>query len=104
VALRVARVARGRADIFGGPWTLSATTDAVETEEAVLRVHRAALDAAEHELRSVRGDLVIEPVLLRGRPGSAIVDEAREMAADLIVMGHRGHGAWESALLGSVSA
>ena len=102
--VRIVTVAPGRAEILGVPWSLAATTDATETEEAVVRTHRAALEAAERELRSVRGDVVIEPVLLRGRAASVIVEEARRMPADLIVVGHRGRGGWESALLGSVSA
>lgn len=102
--VRIVSVAPCRAEVLGIPWSLAAATDAPETEEASLRVHRDALEAAERELRSVRGDLVIEPVLLRGRAGSVIVDEARAMSADLIVVGHRGRGGWESALLGSVSA
>jgi len=40
----------------------------------------------------------------RGRPATAIVDRARGMPADLIVVGSRGHGTIESMLLGSVSA
>jgi hypothetical protein len=103
--VRIVSVAPSRAEILGVRWSLAATAaDPAETEEAIVRIHRDALSAAERELRSVRGDLVIEPVLLRGRPGSLIVDEAREMSADLIVIGHRGRGGWESALLGSVSA
>lgn len=102
--VRIVSVAPSRAEVLGVPWSLSATTDAFETEEAALRVHRDALEAAERDLRSVRCDLVIEPVLLRGRPASLIVEEARAMPADLIVIGHRGHSRWESALLGSVSA
>lgn len=102
--VRIVSVAPSRAEILGSPWSLAATTDAIETEEATLRVHQNALEAAERELRSVRGDLVLEPVLLRGRTASLIVEEAREMPADLIVIGHRGHSRWESALLGSVSA
>ncbi len=102
--VRIVSVAPSRAEILGLPWSLAATTDAIDTEEATLRVHQNALDAAEEELRSVRGDLVLEPVLLRGRTASLIVDEARTMPADLIVIGHRGHSRWESALLGSVSA
>ena len=102
--VRIVTVAPDRAEILGVPWSLSAMTDAVETEDAVLDAHGAALEAAERELRSARGDLILEPILLRGRAGSAIVDEAREMPADMIVVGHRGHGGWESALLGSVSA
>jgi nucleotide-binding universal stress UspA family protein len=78
--------------------------DADRIEDEALRVHRDALDTAEREIRSVRADLVIEPILVRGRAASAIVDEARSMPADLIVVGHRGHGRWESMLLGSVSS
>lgn len=45
----------------------------------------------------------VERVILDGHPGSAIVSEAQDMAADLIVVGNRGHGTIESMLLGSVS-
>jgi nucleotide-binding universal stress UspA family protein len=102
--VRIVSVAPSQAEILGVPWSLTATSGALEAEEAALTVHRNALEAAERELRSVRCDIVIEPVLLRGRTASLIVEEAREMPADLIVLGHRGHSRWESALLGSVSA
>jgi len=39
-----------------------------------------------------------------GRPASTIVDDAREIEADLVVVGSRGHGAVVSAVLGSVAA
>jgi len=48
-------------------------------------------------------DRKVERVVLDGHPGPAIVDEAREMNADLVVVGSRGHGTIESMLLGSVS-
>jgi nucleotide-binding universal stress UspA family protein len=103
--VRIVSVAPSLVEILGVPWSITAaTTAAFHTEEAAIGIYRDAIDDAERELRSVRADLVIEPVLLRGRPGSLIVDEAREMGADLVVVGHRGHGRWESALLGSVSA
>jgi nucleotide-binding universal stress UspA family protein len=89
--VRIVSVAPSQAEILGVPWSLTATSGALEAEEAALTVHRNALEAAEHELRSVRCDIVIEPVLLRGRTASLIVEEAREMPADLIVIGHRGH-------------
>jgi nucleotide-binding universal stress UspA family protein len=62
------------------------------------------LEAIERDLHLARPDMSIERFLLRGRVASAIIDEAYDMAADLIVVGHRGHGPWESMLLGSVSA
>jgi len=46
----------------------------------------------------------IETRLLRGRPASAIVEEANDLRADLIVIGSRGLGPVRSMLLGSVSA
>jgi nucleotide-binding universal stress UspA family protein len=47
---------------------------------------------------------IIETQVLRGRPASAIVDQAIEMRASLIVIGSRGLGRLKSMLLGSVSA
>jgi nucleotide-binding universal stress UspA family protein len=102
--VRIASVAPSRNELMGVPWTLAAAPVAEQIEGDVLRSHREAIDAAEREIRCTRCDLVIEPVLLRGRPASMIVEEARDMPADLVVVGHRGHGPWESMLLGSVSA
>jgi nucleotide-binding universal stress UspA family protein len=45
-----------------------------------------------------------EAVILRGRPATAIIDDARRSAADLVVVGSRGHGTIASLVLGSVSA
>lgn len=46
----------------------------------------------------------MDAVLLRDRPASGLVDQAREFAADLVIVGSRGHGPIASLLLGSVSA
>lgn len=102
--VRIVSVAPTRTDLLGGPWTVEILPDADQLEDEILRVHRDALDAAEREISSAHSDLVIEPILFRGRAASVIVDEARAMPADLIVVGHRGHGHWESMLLGSVSS
>ena len=45
-----------------------------------------------------------EAALLRGRPASVIIDDARDFGADLVIVGSRGHGAIASLVLGSVSA
>lgn len=102
--VRVVSVAPTTADLLGIPWTQSAVPDYDHIEDDVLGVHRDALEAAEREIRCTRCDLTIEPILRRGRAASVIIEEAREMPADMIVVGHRGHGTWESILLGSVSS
>lgn len=48
--------------------------------------------------------LQADRTLLRGRPGSRIVEAAVEFGAELIILGSRGMGRIESMLLGSVSA
>ena len=102
--VRVVTVVPSWAEIPGVRWSIAGASAVAEAKDDALSVHRAALAGAELELRSVRSDLDIEPVLLHGRPASVIVDEARDMSADLIVVGHRGQGRSELALLGSVSA
>lgn len=74
-----------------------------DLDSSVVSSCQAALDEAEREIRAAHAHLVIEPVLLRGRAASVIVDEADDMAADLVVIGHRGLSRWETTLLGSVA-
>ena len=66
---------------------------------AYLAGHQLAISA---ELG--RAGLVAEPTIVRGRPADSIVDEARRIDADLVVLGSRGHGRIGALLLGSVSA
>jgi nucleotide-binding universal stress UspA family protein len=46
----------------------------------------------------------VETHVLVGRPATAIVDQAKAVKADLIIVGSRGHGTIGSMVLGSVSA
>lgn len=73
-------------------------------EDAVVRTHAVALEAAERDLTLAHPEIAIERFLLRGRAASLIVEEARDFKADVVVVGHRGHGPIETMLLGSVSA
>jgi len=74
-----------------------------DTLEAELRA--AARETVEKaRARLSRPGLEVVAAVLRGRPASAIVEAAKALKADLIIMGSRGHGTIESMLLGSVSA
>ena len=46
----------------------------------------------------------VETVILHGRPATMIVEEARDFAADVVMVGSRGHGTIGTLILGSVSA
>jgi nucleotide-binding universal stress UspA family protein len=59
----------------------------------------AALEATLDEVLS--DDVEIERRVVEGPPASVLVDESR--AADLLVVGSRGHGGFTGLLLGSVS-
>ena len=80
---------------------------------AVTELMAEVQDSFEHELEQTvaraRDALVetgrtVETSVVRGRPSTVILDSATSDGADLIVLGSRGHGTWETMLLGSVSA
>jgi len=65
---------------------------------------RATLESTVQHLGLTAADHgVVETRLLEGDPGRAICDLAEEIAADVVVMGTRGHGGLRRAVLGSVS-
>lgn len=100
--IRVVAALEHPTELAGVPWMAAPPLDDTEIESSLIRRYQTALEETETALaHHGRG---VDTVLLRGRPASAIVDEARDFHADLIVVGNRGHGAFETMLLGSVSA
>ena len=65
-------------------------------------VEVAAQGIADDAARRFTGpDLTVETRVVRDRASKAILDEAARFEVDLIVLGNRGYGAIESAVLGS---
>jgi nucleotide-binding universal stress UspA family protein len=102
--VRVVAVHRSYADVLGFGWETmgDASTSADTDDQADASRLREAIARAETLL--LRPGLAVEGFLLQGRPGSAIVDEARAMEADLVVVGSRGHGRIATMLLGSTAS
>lgn len=88
--------------LFGGAWPAVELIEAGRLEAEAREVARATVEAARARLE--QPGLEVTTTVLAGRPASGIVEVAREMAADLVVVGSRGHGTIESMLLGSVSS
>ena len=88
--------------LWGGPWIPAIPVDADQLEEEAVGELTRVLLEAQPALEAAGLTVVAE--LLRGRPSAAVVDDARLWGPDLIVVGSRGHGPVETALLGSVSA
>jgi nucleotide-binding universal stress UspA family protein len=101
-AIVVAEVVETGAGIYGGPWPALAMVD-MDRIEADIRA-AAEKNVLEAREKLIRPGVKVDGLVLRGRPASAIVDQARRMQADLVIVGSRGHGTIESMLLGSVSA
>ena len=101
--IRVVSVQQPYVDVLAMSWASVGESAAPESEEQVdARHHREAVERAEHLLK--RPGVRIEGFLLRGRPASAIVDEAKAMTADLVVVGSRGHGTIATMVLGSTAS
>jgi nucleotide-binding universal stress UspA family protein len=73
-----------------------------EDEAAMQRDMTAMLDGFATPLRA--GGAAVSVIVRAGRPADVLIDVARELTADLLVVGNRGRGPARSALLGSVSA
>lgn len=100
--IRVVEAIETGAALFGGPWPAVAIVQAESLEAELREVARETVEQACARL--LRPGVEAYAAVLRGRPAAQIVDAARTMAADVIVVGSRGHGTIESMLLGSVSA
>jgi len=101
--LSVLTVLPSEADRYGGPWAAGvAYVPGVDVHEDPQTDRSTLLRQATARLQ--RPGLKLTTRLIEGRVASVIVDIAREIAADLIIVGARGHGAIEEAFLGSVSA
>ena len=61
----------------------------------------AALDQTLSEAIPEHGDVDVERRVVEGTPAAVLVEQSR--AADLLVVGSRGHGGFAQLLLGSVS-
>jgi nucleotide-binding universal stress UspA family protein len=94
--IRVVSVQQPYVDVLALSW---ASVGASQTDA---RHHHEAVERAERSLQ--RPGLKVEGFLLRGRPGSSLVDEAKAMQADLVVVGSRGHGTIATMVLGSTAS
>lgn len=102
--IRVVAVQQPFVDVLAMSWaSVGESGIGDETEEEQDARHlKEAIERAEITLK--RPDLTLEGFLVRGRPASAIVDEAGAMKADLVVLGSRGHGTIAMMILGSTAS
>lgn len=99
--LRVVTVVEPFEPVLAADWVRP--TQETDREMAELEVAaQAALEQSARELAHTGMD--ISRRMMRGRPASQIIENARDFAVDLIIVGNRGHGTIASMILGSVSA
>jgi nucleotide-binding universal stress UspA family protein len=111
-ARQAVRVAAGLARLVGG--AVAGVHVAVPREFSVgdppwaaLRAEEAARHLGEEilaEARGLAGDVLVARELHFGAPADILCRRAKELGADLLVVGSRGLGRLDRLLLGSVSA
>lgn len=84
------------------PWTGGVASYSPEILAQVQAYHEDEI--ADVIQRLSEPDRTVEGTVLHGRPASVIVEEAREFAADLVVVGSRGRGSIAALVLGSISS
>ena len=100
--LRLVTVVEPIEPVIAESWVKPANSEsgahAAELEERA----QVVLEHAARELARTGVDLSRR--IMRGRAASKILENAQDFAADLIIVGNRGHGTIASMILGSVSA
>lgn len=89
-------------DLFGVRELGVIPHDAREAEEMLVADLQDLLHQAAAPLRAP--SRIVDTKVVRGRPATALLEEAAALQPDLLVIGTRGHGPLASILLGSVSA
>lgn len=100
--VRIVLVDHSSDDLEATPWLGEPLVERPVPSHALFRQLHAVVDDVQERL--LDAGVAASGVVVRGRPASEILREAAEWAAELIVVGSRGHGAIERMLLGSVSA
>ena len=100
--LRIAAVIEPTVLFVGAPMAGGFDIPSPEVDAEITAYQQEQVTKAARKLRSA--DRTVEGIVLRGRPATALVDEATRFGADLVMGGSRGHGTISSLLLGSVSA
>jgi nucleotide-binding universal stress UspA family protein len=100
-SVTVVTVVPPQAELFGTAWAPMTPVRDVAAEAAHVRTARLCIQSVVGRLatRGIEGTAVV----MRGPAADAIVELADRERADLIIVGSRGHGAIEGAILGSVS-
>jgi nucleotide-binding universal stress UspA family protein len=103
--------ARVAVDLVAGMrWPIGSSVRAVRVVEPRSReVDPHLVIEAELDLEGVAAGLTahglkVDRSILRGRPADELVDDIRAHRPDLVIVGNRGHSAFDRMLLGSVSA
>ena len=100
--LRIAAVIEPTLLFVGTPMAGGLEIPPPEVDAQITAYQQEQVTKAARSLRSA--DRTVEGIVLRGRPATALVDEATRFGADLVMGGSRGHGTISRLLLGSVSA
>lgn len=83
-------------------WVLPAENNSDRRTKELEDAAQAVLGHAARELATT--GMEISQRVMRGRPATKIVENAHHFAANLVIVGSRGHGTIASMVLGSVSA